>query len=91
MFTQYLTSSLKEADQEIEEMIFEFEKEELTLEILDQPTPGWTIDTLETPCIVSQFCCEHIASYTLGSISYFRSHEAKLIYAYSHITLSMGP
>ena len=50
---QYLTSFLKEAEQEVEEKIFEFEKEELTLKILDQATPGWTINTFETPCTVS--------------------------------------
>ena len=50
---QYLTSSLKETEQEIEDMTFEFEKEELTLEILDQAAPGWTINTLQTPCTVS--------------------------------------
>ena len=50
---QYLTSFLREAEQEIEEIIFEFEKEELTLEILDQATPGWIIEPLITPCIVS--------------------------------------
>ena len=50
---QYLTSSLKEAEQEIEEVTFEFEKEELTLEILDEATPGWIIEPLITPCTVS--------------------------------------
>ena len=53
VFIQYLTSFLKEAEQEIEERIFEFEEEKLTLKVLDQATPGWTIDTLETPCTVS--------------------------------------
>ena len=50
---QYLTSSLKEAEQEIEEVTFEFEKEEITLEILDEATPGWIIEPLITPCTVS--------------------------------------
>ena len=53
LFIQYLTSSLKEAEQEIEEVTFEFEKEEITLEILDEATPGWIIEPLITPCAVS--------------------------------------
>ena len=52
-YIQYLTSSLKEAEQEIQEKTFEFEKEELTLKILDSATPGWIIDPLITPCTVS--------------------------------------
>ena len=54
MFTQYLTSFFKEAEQEIEGRIFEFEKEELTLEILDKATPGWIIEPLDTPFTVSR-------------------------------------
>lgn len=66
---QYLTSSLTEAEQEIEDITFEFENEELTLEILDQATPGWTINTLRTPCKVShKFCCEHHHAYFVLSM-----------------------
>ena len=53
LFIQYLTSFLKEAEQEIEERTFVFEKEELTLEILDKATPGWIIEPLNTPFTVS--------------------------------------
>ena len=34
-------------------MTFEFAKEELTLEIEEQATPGWIIEPLVIPCTVS--------------------------------------
>ena len=54
LFIQFLAKFLEEAEQEqIEVRIFEFEEEELTLEILDEATPGWIIEPLITPCTVS--------------------------------------
>lgn len=54
LFIQFLAKFLEEAEQEqIEGRMFEFEEEELTLEILDKATPGWIIEPIITPCTVS--------------------------------------
>lgn len=38
---------------DIEHITFEFAKEELTLQIVEQATPGWIIEPLVIPCTVS--------------------------------------
>ena len=42
------------------------------MEILDQATPGWIIEPLQTPCKVShEFCCEHHHAYAYFVLSMY--------------------
>ena len=53
LYLQYLKSSLKKAKLEVEQLTFEFDKEKLTLKIVEKAVPGWIIEPLVDPCTVS--------------------------------------